>query len=294
MKKIFLWGTLALLAISCGSDDSGTTNLPCDIATVDIYSIDTSSAFIEWNQTDATSATLEYGPAGFALGTGTSVTSSQSFGVNGLTPDTSYDAYVSVNCGNGGESIVAGPFVFTTAPCNPVAIDIFDIETTMVTIEFGNSDGDPVSYEYGEAGFQIGSGITGQTSNQVVQLNNLTAATSYDIYALRVCGTVTGAPNVGSFVTQSLCLAPESFSGNASGISGRVNLFWDPGNNSAWRVEYGLSGFQVGTGQEVNTSSSNAVIEGLISGQTYEFYVQTNCGSLGLSDFIGPLPLIPN
>ena len=294
MKKILLVSVLALFAISCGSDDSGTSDLPCDVPIVDIYSIKSSSAFVEWNQIDATSATLEYGPTGFSLGTGTTVTSSQSFDVTGLTPDTTYEVYVSVVCGNGGTSVHAGPFVFTTDPCSPVGIDIFNIEPTEITVEFGNVNNETVGYEYGLAGFQIGSGTLGISTNGVAQITGLNAGTLYDIYASRVCGTITSALTQASFSTASLCLAPESFSGNASSIPGRVNLFWDPGNNSAFRIEYGLSGFQLGTGQEVNTSSSSATIEGLSSGQTYEFYVQTNCGSVGFSSFVGPLPLIPN
>ena len=67
---------------------------------------------------------IEYGPAGFAQGSGNVVTS---FGpplwlLTGLSPNTAYEYYVIEVCGNGAQSVPSARFSFTTAPapsCQP-------------------------------------------------------------------------------------------------------------------------------------------------------------------------------
>lgn len=68
-----------------------------------------------------------------------------------------------------------------------------------------------------------------------------------------------------------------------------VNLTWTAGGSvSNWNVEYGVSGFTQGSGTTVNTSVNSSSISGLTSNTSYDFYVQTNCGSGITSDWVGP------
>jgi hypothetical protein len=63
---------------------------------------------------------IEYGTAGFALGTGTvMVATTNSDTITGLMANTTYEFYVQADCG-GDSSSFAGPFAFTT-PCAVVA-----------------------------------------------------------------------------------------------------------------------------------------------------------------------------
>ncbi len=65
---------------------------------------------------------IEYGPSGFALGTGTPVSSvSNPYNAEGLTSNTKYQFYVRTDCGGGDKSIWAGPYSFYTGYCLPVA-----------------------------------------------------------------------------------------------------------------------------------------------------------------------------
>ena len=58
---------------------------------------------------------VEYGPAGFALGTGTLVNvTANPYTITGLTQGTSYDVYIQADCGSDSSSY-AGPFTFTTS-----------------------------------------------------------------------------------------------------------------------------------------------------------------------------------
>lgn len=63
---------------------------------------------------------LSYGPAGFALGSGTdTVISSNPYTLSGLMEQTSYSWYIRAICAPGDSSGWAGPITFTT-PCTPV------------------------------------------------------------------------------------------------------------------------------------------------------------------------------
>lgn len=63
---------------------------------------------------------VEYGPAGFTPGTGTSVpVATTSYQITGLAASTSYDVYVRADCGMAGLSNLVGPINFTTAVAGP-------------------------------------------------------------------------------------------------------------------------------------------------------------------------------
>jgi len=79
------------------------------------------SAELSWtdpNPTPAMSYDLEWGLAGFAIGTGTveAGITTIPFVLGGLDPNTAYDFYVTANCTADDSSEVTGPATFTTAP----------------------------------------------------------------------------------------------------------------------------------------------------------------------------------
>lgn len=85
---------------------------------ISISNIDAMSADITWSYTGtATEWEIEYGPTGFAQGSGTTVADTDgTIGetISGLTPATSYDVYVKTICGVGDESSWTGPITFFT------------------------------------------------------------------------------------------------------------------------------------------------------------------------------------
>ena len=64
-----------------------------------------------------------------------------------------------------------------------------------------------------------------------------------------------------------------------------ITLTWDENNETAWEVEYGPSGFIIGTGTVQNAITSNAQIDGLQPATTYEIYVRADCGENGYSEY---------
>jgi hypothetical protein len=86
-------------------------------------SISGSGADLTWtDNAGAANFNIEYGIAGFTLGTGTQITSTGSpETISGLTPTTAYEFYVQADCGGGDVSAMTGPFAFTT-PCATIAL----------------------------------------------------------------------------------------------------------------------------------------------------------------------------
>lgn len=74
------------------------------------------SAVLSWTSTGTeTSWMVEYGPTGFAEGTGTmAVATTNPFTITGLTGTTAYDFYVRAYCGGTDTSYAAGPQTFST------------------------------------------------------------------------------------------------------------------------------------------------------------------------------------
>lgn len=93
--------------------------------------ITTTGATLNWNCPSCTGTySIEYGPTGFTLGTGTTVTSGvSSVAITGLTAGTTYQFYVTQDCSVAGDgfSTVSGPASFTTVPlgdnvCGAIAL----------------------------------------------------------------------------------------------------------------------------------------------------------------------------
>ena len=69
-----------------------------------------------------------------------------------------------------------------------------------------------------------------------------------------------------------------------------VILHWTAANmESAWDIEYGPTGFSLGTGIVVNSVSNNSYnLIGLASNTTYDFYVRSACYGSTISSWVGP------
>jgi parallel beta-helix repeat protein len=85
------------------------------------------------------------------------------------------------------------------------------------------------------------------------------------------------------------CLRPSGL--QASGITQHsAMLGWTAnGNEIAWQIEYGLAGFEPGTGTLIpNINENPYTVEDLVASTNYHFYVQALCGSRTESAWAGP------
>ncbi|UPQ80773.1 GEVED domain-containing protein [Flavobacterium azooxidireducens] len=94
--------------------------------------------------------------------------------------------------------------------------------------------------------------------------------------------TITEAP---------VCLPPTAFTANVLGDS--VNLNWSS-TGSDFQIEYGLSGFTLGTGTTVLASGISTTIEELTLEQAYQTYIRQDCGVDGFSSWVGPITFTPS
>lgn len=96
--------------ISWGSEPCAA---PTDLVAMDI---ELTSALLDWTENGTASIwELEWGPAGFTLGTGTALTVDEKpYLLEGLEAATFYDYYVQADCGGIGSSSWAGPYTFQT------------------------------------------------------------------------------------------------------------------------------------------------------------------------------------
>lgn len=105
-------------------DISITTETNCLIPTaLTVGNVTSTDAVLTWTPQGAESSwKIEYGPVGFALGTGSQVQASgtPTKTIAPLAPGTAYQAYVQADCG-GSTSDWFGPVAFNT-PCNAISI----------------------------------------------------------------------------------------------------------------------------------------------------------------------------
>lgn len=91
-----------------------------DVTTQSVTSVNDTSVDLNWdNPSGASEWEIEWGPTGFAQGSGNLITpvNTNPYTLGGLTASTSYDFYVRSVCPNENYSDWVGPFSFTTAAC---------------------------------------------------------------------------------------------------------------------------------------------------------------------------------
>lgn len=83
------------------------------------------------------------------------------------------------------------------------------------------------------------------------------------------------------------CLAPGAL-GVTNLTAGSADLNWTSGGAANWNVEYGPTGFTLGTGTKLNATNDTTSISGLSANTTYQFYVRDSCGVGDVSTYAGP------
>jgi hypothetical protein len=144
--------------------------------------------------------------------------------------------------------------------------------------------------EWGTSGFTLGTGTSVFTGSNPHNLTGLTPLTSYDYFVRAVCGVGDSSYWAGpyNFSTTIPCPAPSIL--NVTSItSTSADLGWtENGVATTWEIEWGTSGFSLGTGNQLFTGTNPHNLTGLSAGIVYDFYVRAVCGSGDSSLWIGP------
>ncbi len=279
-----------------------SATLPCPVPSSLLASnITQTSATLSWIMGGASNWDLEYGLSGFTLGSGTRIsTTTPSYAVSGLTPGTDYDFYVRDSCGVGYVSSWAGPHTFTTLsailPCPaPSSLGTSNITQTNARLWWmsGGTSTSNWDLEYGLSGFTLGQGTRISTTTPSYTVSGLTSGTDHDFYVQDNCGIghVSSWAGPHTFTTLSAilpCLAPSSL-GTSNITQTTARLWWMSGGTSTsnWDLEYGLSGFTLGQGTRISTTTPSYTVSGLTPGTDYDFYVRDSCGVGYVSSWAG-------
>jgi hypothetical protein len=126
------------------------------------------------------------------------------------------------------------------------------------------------------------SGFTG------TQLAGFQYRLSYDASSTWGWGFCVSSPTIYSTMPPT-CFVPTALSA-ANITSSGADLGWtDPNGAGLYNVEYGMTGFTLGTGTQVmGTSNNPEIVGGLNAATSYEFYIQVDCGGGDLSAWAGP------
>jgi hypothetical protein len=253
----------------------------------------------------AESYELEYGIKGFEKGKGNIIASTEnrfSIGNSNLKSNTKYDFYIRAKC-NGAYGVWSEKDSFlTTNVFHYKGNEAFEVNFENITNKSARAQwtkivGDAYSkyylIEYGPKGFVRGTGHAQSGLLDILELNGLEADTEYSFFIRS--NNVSSADSVWftehTFKTlpcntvisgiESMEMWTTCFCDN--GAVG-VEIKWADMADS-YKLEYGLKGFQKGTGESLMVNEGNSVFisyKQLNSYTDYDFYIQAECnGAFG-------------
>ena len=71
-----------------------------------------------------------------------------------------------------------------------------------------------------------------------------------------------------------------------------ASVTWDNNNATSYTLEYGLSGFTLGSGTSENVTNNTALFSGLSANTAYDVYVSANCSTSNTSMYTGPISFV--
>ena len=209
-----------------GVSDIGLDNIILELATgcltpaVLTATTTTTTASLSWLTGGTGTYTVLYGPTGFNPALPASATNVYTtaagltgppYAITGLTPGTTYQFYVTLNCAGGTNSGTAGPVAFSTQivndePCGATVLTVNNTCNSLSTTTFGATQ-TPASV-YGSGG--AGSGCGFNTAPRDVWFRFTTAATGPTSTQVRISVTG-GAASVVSAYSGTACTGPLTF-----------------------------------------------------------------------------------
>ncbi len=248
-------------------------------------------AVLNWTATGTVQGyELEYGPYGFAQGSGTLVSpSSNTCTLSELAANTQYDVWLRSVCNNdvyGNWMMVS----FTTLPDTCASIvNLSSVPAIHETELNWNTTGTVQGFEleYGPSGFSQGSGTLVSPTSNSYALNELAANTQYDVWLRTVCDddiygdwvmfSFTTLPDTCSRIT-FIDIVSTDISFTSEGLVTGYMASWQSSfEPEAWEVEYGISGFESGSGISELVHSPFYSLEPLQTNTQYELRVRTIC-----------------
>lgn len=163
----------------------------------------------------------------------------------------------------------------------PDQLSVSEITTSSANISWAG-DADEFTLEYGFIGFEKGTGttISGLTAlNKTI--TELDIDTAYDAYVYTDCEGTKLYSDVISFSTNGECEAVFNFEADNITETQAIITWGITGEEDKWNVEYGISGFEPGTGTLIEgTFSAGINLVALTENTQYDIYAQAFCEEL--------------
>lgn len=176
----------------------------------------------------------------------------------------------------------------------PSALSVSDFIGSSVNLNWSASEGSAWEIQYGLEGFIVGAGTSVMATATTTTINGLTSTNNYDFYVRTKCddglfSDWIGPVSVGSSVV--LCSNPTNVSALRSAtVNTQITVTWQSnGDEASWQVQYGATGFAIGSGTIVNSATTTKTITGLQATSAYDFYVRSNCSATDNSNWVGPV-----
>ncbi len=360
----FNWGSVVDFTVVVSGGFTPTCIAPSSLTAT---SIATTTADLSWTSAEIL-FDIELGAAGFTpTGTPTSASVINPYSLTGLTANTPYDYYVRADCGANGTSTWVGPYSFSTL-CNTASLTYTQDFSTWPIPCWDLTGG---TQTWGDNGSGIAEAsfwgwpnpndaiMTSEAINISVDARvrfdwSHSYSASYPLDSLNVevkvlpAGTWVsiwgkgganlesndGAGNTtpGSMVTETIILAPGTYTGNdiqirfvansgygpdlfvdnlvidpiptcieptvltATGLTATAaDLGWTDPTGSLWDIELGAAGFTpTGTPTTFGVTTNPFNVTGLTAATSYDFYVRSDCGANGRSAWTGPFSFVTN
>jgi uncharacterized repeat protein (TIGR03806 family) len=117
LRKTCLLIFIVIFLVNCSSDADDLVIACNEVSNISSNSITSNSAIATWDSDNTTALyTIEYGVSDFSLGSGTSIsTSNTTLDLLSLDSNTTYDIYIQTNCSANNVSMFTEVYSFTTA-----------------------------------------------------------------------------------------------------------------------------------------------------------------------------------
>ena len=289
-----------------------TSNASCEPPTcinpssLNANDISENSAILSWVQNSNDSIwNLNWGPSGFLQGTENIVNnlSVSSYELENLNNFTHYDFYVQTVCDSTDASVWSGPFTFVTqvqyGTCGAFIIELTDTygdgwNDGFLDVQInGNSSENITLLEgYGPEYFFI-SVDSGDVVDLIYHEGGWPEENFYNVYdhsGNLVASEEGTLQSTYGLTACSNCSQPSNLIAyNIDTVS--ADLFWSSYTDSGgiWNLEWGISGFDLGSGNEIfDLNSLTYYLDGLSPQTEYQFYVQELCEGGFFSNWVGP------
>ena len=276
MSGITASGTLAyrnVITFDINPDPSVT--MCCPVQNLKAEDVDAYSARLTW-ESDATDFVVEYKEASEETW-GPATANGNQAQLSGLTPETTYNARVKVDCG-GGEYSVEKTVTFTTLPSClvPTGFSRTNLTYQSVTLNW-TSEADAWIVAYKTADDEDFTEVP--VTENPYTLTGLAPETAYTVKVRANCGSEDGLSawtSTLSFTTLSACATPTNLTCTALTATTATLSWFEAGNSTEWVVAYKLAADDDFT--EVTVTENPYTLTGLTTDGAYTAKVRANCG----------------